>query len=205
MRLTLIARLRVGFVLLGVALMAPLAFVIHSVNERVEAQRRLRHQVVAERIFDELERELTAVLELESERPSAAYDAGNTNADAWAPFVVGYFKTSDGGATELVAATQLHPARRERLRRSLARWTHDELDQRERQAEPEPAPPGAAPTRLAPSPGPALAPAPVKAPARSPASKTSPEILRQLNRAREVRSKAQKKQGASDPLKDYGY
>lgn len=199
MQLTLIARLRLGFVLLGVALTVPLLFVIYSVNERVEAQRRLRHQVVAERIFDELERELTAVLELESERTSAAYDAYDTDVDAWAPFIVGYFKNR-AGATELVAATQLHPTRRDRLLRALARWTHRESNVHGSLGEPQHMPPPSEPKGAS---RPSLAPA--RPAQKAPASKTSPEILRQLNRGQEQRSKGQKKKSESDPLRDFAY
>lgn len=112
-----LTRLRLAFVGLGVVLLAPLGFLLGAVDERIEAQRRLRHEVVAERIFDELERELTALLAAESARPSAAYDEP-TRVDAWAPFVVGYFKASPGGV-ELLAPDQLDAARAARLREAL--------------------------------------------------------------------------------------
>ena len=49
-------RLRLGFVLLGVLLLAPLYFVLRTTEARLEAQRRLRHEIVAARIFDEMDR-----------------------------------------------------------------------------------------------------------------------------------------------------
>ena len=112
-----LTRLRLAFVGLGVVLLAPLGFLLGAVDERIEAQRRLRHEVVAERIFDELERELTALLAAESARPSTAYDEP-TQVDAWAPFVVGYFKAVPG-RVELLAADQLDAARAQRLHEAL--------------------------------------------------------------------------------------
>jgi hypothetical protein len=118
-----LTRLRLAFIGLGVVLLAPLGFLLAAVDERVEAQRRLRHDVVAERIFDELERELTALLAAESARPSTAYDEP-TRVDAWAPFVVGYFKASPHGV-ELLAADQLDAPRAERLREVLGTMADD--------------------------------------------------------------------------------
>ena len=92
MRLRPLTRLRLYFFALGAVLLAPLGFLLSAMDDRVQAQRRLRHEVVAERIFDELERELTLVLESEALRPSSAYEAA-TRIEAWAPFVVGYVAT----------------------------------------------------------------------------------------------------------------
>jgi hypothetical protein len=112
-RLQPLTRLRVAFVALGVVVLTPLGFLLNAFNERLEAQRRLRHEVVAERIFDELERELTVLLESESARPSSAYDEA-TRAETWESFVVGYFKRSAKG-TELLARDQLDSSRVARL------------------------------------------------------------------------------------------
>src|SRR4051794_27330780 len=73
-----LTRLRIAFVLLAAALLAPLALLARSMELRFEAQRRLRHEIVAERIFDEMERELTALLATESARPTEAYNAAST-------------------------------------------------------------------------------------------------------------------------------
>jgi len=99
-------RLRFAFVALGLALLVPLALLLRSAAGRLEEQRRLKHEVVAERIFDEMERELVALVEHERERPSGAYAATNTSARSWAPFVVGYF-TYDAGGPKITARTQL--------------------------------------------------------------------------------------------------
>lgn len=95
MQLSAITKLRVAFVALGVMLFVPLGWLLHSVNVRVEAQRRLRHQVVAERIFDELERELTRVLADQSARPSSQFDSEIALSPS-EPYVLGYFKAQAG-------------------------------------------------------------------------------------------------------------
>ena len=111
-------RLRIAFVLLAAALLAPLGLLARSMEARLEAQRRLRHEIVAERIFDEMERELTALLATESARPSDAYSAASTRVENWAPFVVGYF-TRDAAGVHVVAQSQMDDARSARLLRAL--------------------------------------------------------------------------------------
>jgi hypothetical protein len=114
-----LTRLRIGFLLLGAALLVPLVLLLRSVESRLEAQRRLRHQIVAERIFDEMERELSALLAREGERPSRAYDATETRVELWAPFVVGYF-TRDPKRLHVIAQEQLDPRRAARVERAVA-------------------------------------------------------------------------------------
>jgi len=114
MHLASLTALRVAFAVLGVALLTPLFFLSRSVEERLEAQRRLRHEIVAERIFDEMEGELTALLRAERARPSSAYDTTQTRVDSWAPFVVGYF-THDGQLLHLPARGQLGETRAARV------------------------------------------------------------------------------------------
>ena len=113
-----LTRLRVAFLLLGAALLLPLGLLLRSVDARLEAQRRLRHELVAERIFDEMERELTGLLQRESARPSAAYADTGTHAANWAPFVVGYF-TRDTHRAQIIAKSQLAPERVQRLEAAL--------------------------------------------------------------------------------------
>jgi len=93
-----LTRMRLAFVALGVALLLPLALLVRSASARLEEQRKLKHEVVAERIFDEMERELVALLERERARSSDAYAATNTRPETWAPFVVGYFVHDAAGA-----------------------------------------------------------------------------------------------------------
>lgn len=116
-----LTRLRIAFLLLGAALLLPLGLLLRSVDSRLEAQRRLRHELVAERIFDEMESELTALLAREEARPSTAYDDPSTRVENWAPFVVGYF-TRDERGVELVAQAQLTPERLHRLEAALEQY-----------------------------------------------------------------------------------
>ncbi|MFO7178007.1 MAG: hypothetical protein DIU78_004825 [Pseudomonadota bacterium] len=213
-RFSSLTRLRVAFASLGVVLLAPLGFLLDSIDERLEAQRRLRHEIVAQRIFDELERELTRVLEQEGARPSSAYDADETRVETWAPFVVGYFKSGARGV-ELVGASQLDATRRDRLTAVLDRWRHTTSSPHDRartgaRDEEAPAPTGAL-EALEPAserPKKVLAPASRSAPVRAKgeaaapkAPKTSPEVLQQLNRSAEERRKPASK-NAGDPFTD---
>lgn len=112
-------RLRIAFLLLGAALLLPLGWLLRSVDARLEAQRRLRHELVAERIFDEMERELTGLLQRENARPSAAYEDAETRVENWAPFVVGYFRR-DAHSAQIVAKSQLARERLVRLEAALS-------------------------------------------------------------------------------------
>ena len=192
-RLKPLTRLRLGFAVLGALLLGPLGLLWSTANQRLETQRRLRHEVVGERIFDELERELTDLLDRESRRPSAAYD-GTTRPDSWAPFVVGYFTVKQGEA-HVVASTDLPEERRQRMEWAIGRWqgrgpARASLGEPPVHANPEPS----RTRRAAPSEGFAREPAPLP-PAPSEVKsqavpRTSPEILRQLNRGEEVRQRA---------------
>lgn len=66
-------RLRLVFVLLAVALMVPLALLLQKALASVEVERETRHRAVADRILDEMERELSAWLRREEDRPYAHY------------------------------------------------------------------------------------------------------------------------------------
>jgi hypothetical protein len=222
-----LTRLRIAFVLLAAALLAPLALLARSMETRLEAQRRLRHEIVAERIFDEMERELTALLATESARPTDAYKASSTRVEHWAPFVVGYF-TRDAAGVHIVAQSQIDGTRSARLLRALG----------PSQVPPEPAKP--APDRvgveapevvglvqeLAPSYGklekklsrPRAALPNDEAPADKALGERAPAaaILKQLNRGGDEREKVQRKldskrrdatrdSSQDDPLADYSW
>ncbi|MDD9939641.1 MAG: hypothetical protein OXU20_01135 [Myxococcales bacterium] len=103
-------QLRFGFLLLGGVLLLPLFLLLRAAEARFEQQRELRHRIVAERIFDEMERELTTLLEAEQGRPSRAYDAQRTRASSWSPVVLGYFTQGPNG-TRLLARDQLGTSR----------------------------------------------------------------------------------------------
>ena len=179
-------RMRLAFVGLGVALLLPLLLLVRSAAERLEEQRKLKHQVVAERIFDEMERELATLLEHERARPSDAYAAAQTRVQNWDPFVVGYF-THDHGGPQVTARVQLTAERAQRVA-DAARSAWQEGHQQ------APAP---SPAEAAPSPGdvaptestPASAHAPVSAAESqgyAPQRRVAPKqeaVLRQLNRS----------------------
>jgi hypothetical protein len=187
MRFSALNRLRLAFCGIGALLLVPLGLLAHSVNERLEAQRRLRHEVVAERIFDELERELTAVLSQEFARPSSAYDAASIDSSGPVPYVLGYFTSADGSHNLLGGQNPDD----ERVRR--ASWALDQWQRQDRKAPSAPAaPPAGSPSEaheVAPEKGiaePGTTPAPVQpAPA---APRSTPEILRKLNRSQQERT-----------------
>ena len=68
-----IKRIRTVFLLLAVVLCFCLALVVHKALESVDSERAMRHRVVADRIVDEMERELSSWLEVEEGRPFAHY------------------------------------------------------------------------------------------------------------------------------------
>jgi hypothetical protein len=93
-------RLRLAFMAIGVVLLAPLGWLLWSFDQRLEAQRRLRHEVVAERIFDEVERELLRFLNEEAQRPNEAFQSGIA-LDAAAPYVLGYYTKGPSGTRDV--------------------------------------------------------------------------------------------------------
>ena len=80
-------RIRIVFILLALVLLASLAAVVGKARDNVAAERALRHRVLADRIIDEMERELTAWLRREEDRPFAQYR---------------YFFVPEGSPTQLV-------------------------------------------------------------------------------------------------------
>jgi hypothetical protein len=191
MRLSALNRLRFAFFGIGALLLGPLTLLAHSVNQRLEAQRRLRHEVVAERIFDELERELTTVLSQELARPSLAYDAASMEAPGGAAYVLGYFTTA-GGDPRLLNGPNRDDERERRIR-----WAFDEWGRRAKAGSTAPptngtpAPPGSAAEPASPAVTGQFEAAPAVAPGRvnpAPASpRSSPEILKRLNRSKQER------------------
>ena len=170
-----LARLRWAFLGLALILTLPLLWLVHSVNQKVEAQRRLRHQVVAERIFDELERELTRVLGQESQRPSADFDERGQR-ERWAPYVLGHF-TQQRGAAALVEQAPLEPEQRARVLASLSKLPQSPAQASPRSLDAEEITVGQAP-----------APVRVVPPKKAQAGSNAADVLRQLNRAKDIRS-----------------
>jgi hypothetical protein len=86
--------LRLAFFSLGVVLLGGITALFLFMQERLTEARLEREQMVASRVFDELEREVSAFLDGESDRER--YGAlRETDPRSWAPFVIGYFKYED--------------------------------------------------------------------------------------------------------------
>jgi signal transduction histidine kinase len=115
-------RLRAMFLGLSVVLLLALVLLVGSALESVDAERELRHRAIAERIFDEMERELTAFLRREEDRPFEHYRTYYASAAPGSeplqrsplaeppdrPFLVGYFQVEpDGSVTTPVEDEEL--------------------------------------------------------------------------------------------------
>jgi signal transduction histidine kinase len=162
-------KLKLGFIALGAALLFTVLGLLHSSVSRLEQQRALRHHMVAERVFDEAEREISSLLQHEAERPSAAYDATDTDPQRWSRFIVGYYLRDP--ELRVLAHDKLEPARLERLRNAVvhAQATLDAT--RVGQVEPERDEP--------------------EGTERASSQPSSPDVLRQLNRSVKVRERRQ--------------
>ena len=66
-------RIRVVFVILAVVMFIPLGLLVQNALKSVQEERIERHRTVAERVFDEMERELTRIVQEEESREFAHY------------------------------------------------------------------------------------------------------------------------------------
>ncbi len=102
-------RLRLVFVLLAALLWLPLLLLVGHALRTVEQEEAGRYKAVADRIFDEMERELTAFLRREEERPTGdyAFEAEGASSPLRAPidepFVLGYVERDASGALHKTA------------------------------------------------------------------------------------------------------
>ena len=95
-----LTRLRVGFALLAITLLAPTALLVQRALAGVAAEREARHRAVAERVFDEMERALSELVAREEARPVGAWRADGAERLAALPeesFVLGYFQVEPDG------------------------------------------------------------------------------------------------------------
>lgn len=111
-------RIRIVFVVLAVVLAVTLGLLVSQALNSVATERDLQHQLVAERAFDEMERELNAFLRREEERPFEHYRdlyvSQNGGADTRSPladppqenFIVGYFQMEPDGSLSSPAPSQ---------------------------------------------------------------------------------------------------
>ena len=82
------------------ALLVPIALLVQRALRGVEAERAVRHQAVAERVFDEMERALTELVTREEARPVEAWRASEAARLAELPpepFVLAYFQVEPDG------------------------------------------------------------------------------------------------------------
>jgi signal transduction histidine kinase len=125
-----VARLRARFAVLTVALLLPVGLLIQRALSSAEFERRTRHEIVAERVLDEMERELSRLVEREEARPFGHYQfyfrpegkVAGTVPVAQSPlartpgpgFVVGHFQIDPDGSW----STPLQPPDAEAASRS---------------------------------------------------------------------------------------
>lgn len=95
-------RLQILFALFAIALIAPVGLLVQRSLESIALERRTRQQAVAERIFDEMERSLSGLLEREEVRPIEGYEQAGSGADA--AFVVSRFQVDAETAPAQLAA-----------------------------------------------------------------------------------------------------
>lgn len=104
---------RLRFLLVAVAVLVPLALLVWRALASVETERARRHELVAERLFDEMERALTDVLTQAEARPVDGF----LSAPPEVPWVVGWFDIAADGTV----ATSAGLATRPDLRAAIAR------------------------------------------------------------------------------------
>jgi signal transduction histidine kinase len=68
-----VARLRARFAVLALVVLLPVGLLIQRALSSAEYERRMRHEIVAERVLDEMERELSRLVEREEARPFGHY------------------------------------------------------------------------------------------------------------------------------------
>jgi signal transduction histidine kinase len=105
-------RLRWTLVFLGLGIALPTALIVQRALTSLELENAVRHEAVAERVFDEMERVLSDWLDGEELRPAEDYDSvggrgpSRSNAlilDAETPFVLGRFVVEARGVARIQA------------------------------------------------------------------------------------------------------
>jgi signal transduction histidine kinase len=119
-----VRRFRLLFLIVAVGLLAPLAVLVYRAQRSAALERRMRHQAVAERVFDEMERALSDVLERAEEQPFDRFATGGE----W-PFAVGYFQIDPDGSVHALrpADGSNEPSQRERdeIERTVSAYWHE--------------------------------------------------------------------------------
>ena len=123
-------RLRLALLALALALAVPVALLVARALASVELERRVAHQAVAARAFDEMERELSAFLEREEARSFEEWM--RPEASPGDEFVIARFEIQPDGALR-VAPTARGPLASDALAK-LVRRAWPEQERREREA-----------------------------------------------------------------------
>ena len=102
-------RIRLALVALAAVILVPVVLLVDGARESLELERAVRHEAVAERTFDEMERTLSEFLGTEEARPIGDYRAADGRPAplenrAAPPFVLGYFELESGGALRVLRA-----------------------------------------------------------------------------------------------------
>jgi signal transduction histidine kinase len=161
--------LGLAFGALGLVVLVAVAGLMASALSRLERQRILRNQMVAERVFDEIEREISSFLQHEAARPPEAYDVQDTDPTRWSRFIVGYYRRDS--QLVVIAADKLGMQRVAELQSAVGH-AQPQLD--------------AAPATRA------QAADNVDDEALHDPQPSSPDVLRQLNRSVKVRERRQR-------------
>ncbi len=101
-------KIRFVFVALAIGLWVPMLLLVEGALQSVSLEREVRHQTLAERVFDEMQRQLGEVSERETSRSFAEYgfylgDAGEASRSPLSrppseSYVIGYFQIDPDGA-----------------------------------------------------------------------------------------------------------
>jgi signal transduction histidine kinase len=94
-------RFRLLFLVFALALLAPLAFLVQRALRSVALETQMQYQTVAERVFDEMERALSRLLEREEGQRFDGYGV-DAQTPAW-PFVVGRFRIDPDGTVQALS------------------------------------------------------------------------------------------------------
>ncbi len=100
----MIGRIRIGFALLALLLLLPLGLLLNRTLQSLNLEREMRHEIVASRVFDELERVLSEFLRVEEGRAVDQYSpvlkTGAPSPLAELPttgFIIGHFQLDAEG------------------------------------------------------------------------------------------------------------
>ncbi|HVO25704.1 MAG TPA: HAMP domain-containing sensor histidine kinase [Candidatus Margulisiibacteriota bacterium] len=100
-------RFRLIFLAFALALLAFVGLLVERALRSIALEREMRHQALAERVFDEMERGLSRLLEREEQRPPGQYTADPQPAPF--PFVMGYFQADPDGGIRTAAVPRASP------------------------------------------------------------------------------------------------